>query len=60
MTMNITLLLVVFLSAVSIGTPPFSVIQLLWMNIIMDTLAAIALCTEPFVPAPDDDKEKNA
>lgn len=50
-TMNISLLTIVFLSAISIGQPPFGVIQLLWMNLIMDVLAAIAICTEPFVEA---------
>lgn len=50
-TMNISLLIVVFLAAVVMGKPPFSVIQLLWMNLIMDTLAAIAICTEPFQEA---------
>jgi len=53
--MNISLLTVVFLAAVSIGSPPFSVIQLLWMNLVMDVLAATALCTEPFVHKEDDD-----
>ena len=27
--------------------PPFTVLQLLWINVIMDTFAAIALCSEP-------------
>ena len=30
------------------GQSPFAVVQLLWMNLVMDILAAIALCTEPF------------
>jgi len=29
------------------GEPPFTVLQFLWINIIMDTFAAIALCSEP-------------
>lgn len=29
------------------GHPPFSIIQLLWINMIMDTLAAIGLASEP-------------
>lgn len=53
LTMNISLLVVVFLSAVSIGEPPFKVIQLLWMNLVMDVLAACAICTEPFVHKDD-------
>jgi magnesium-transporting ATPase (P-type) len=31
----------------TLGESPFNVIQLLWINMIMDTLAAIALATEP-------------
>lgn len=30
-----------------IGESPFSAVQLLWINLIMDTFAAIALSTEP-------------
>jgi len=30
---------------------PFTVLQLLWINVIMDTLASIALCSEPPRPA---------
>lgn len=54
LTMNISLLTVVFLAAVSVGQPPFSVIQLLWMNLVMDVLAASAICTEPFVHTEDE------
>lgn len=54
--MNISLLTVVFIAACSIGPPPFTVIQLLWMNLVMDILAAAAICTEPFVGR-DEDKE---
>ena len=49
LTMNISLLTVIFISACSIGKPPFKVIQLLWMNLVMDIFAACAICTEPFV-----------
>ncbi len=28
------------------GVPPLNVLQLLWVNMIMDTLAALALATE--------------
>jgi len=27
---------------------PLNVVQMLWVNLIMDVLAAIALCTEPY------------
>jgi len=39
------------------GTPPFSVIQLLWMNLVMDVLAAISICTEPFDSNPKREAE---
>lgn len=48
LTINITLCFVVFLSGLTLGHSPFNVIQLLWINLIMDTLATIAICTEPF------------
>lgn len=35
-----------FISAFSKGTPAFSVVQLLWINMIMDILAALALAAE--------------
>jgi len=47
--MNISLLTVVFIAACSLGRPPFSVMQLLWMNLVMDVFAASAICTEPFI-----------
>lgn len=53
--MNISLLTIVFIAACSVGKPPFSVFQLLWMNLVMDVFAACAICTEPFVH--DDKKE---
>ena len=34
------------------GVPPLNVLQLLWVNMIMDTLAALALATEEPVGAP--------
>lgn len=34
------------------GTIPFNVIQLLWINLVMDILGAIALGTEPVSDAP--------
>lgn len=44
---NIVCVIIVFLGGATLGTAPFSVIQLLWINLIMDTLAAISLATEP-------------
>jgi Ca2+-transporting ATPase len=42
---------IVFLGGATLGNPTFSVIQLLWINMIMDTLAAISLATEPPHPS---------
>lgn len=39
-------LFIVILGSATLGRPPFSVIQLLWINLVMDVLAAIALATE--------------
>jgi magnesium-transporting ATPase (P-type) len=44
---NIACCTIVLLGGASLGESPFNVIQLLWINMIMDTLAAIALATEP-------------
>mmetsp|Transcript_7833 Transcript_7833/g.7308 ORF Transcript_7833/g.7308 Transcript_7833/m.7308 type:complete len:524 (-) Transcript_7833:50-1621(-) len=46
LTIAITSLTVVLIAGVTLGYSPFSVIQLLWMNMVMDTLAAISLATE--------------
>jgi len=48
MTMNIAVITLVCISVMVIGLPPFNVIHLLWMNLVMDVLAAISICTEPF------------
>jgi Ca2+-transporting ATPase len=47
MTVNIVCMILIFLGGTTIGVSPFSVIQLLWINMIMDTLAALSLATEP-------------
>jgi len=46
MTINVTCLAFVILAGATLGKSPFTVIQLLWINLIMDVLAAIALATE--------------
>ncbi len=51
LTVNVGCLGTIFVSAAIYGESPFSIIQLLWINMIMDTLAALALATEP--PAKD-------
>ena len=46
LTVNISCLFIVIVGGSSLGNSPFSVIQLLWINLVMDVLAAIALGTE--------------
>jgi len=55
-TFNITTVLIVFMGGIFRGATLFSVIQLLWINMIMDTLAAISLAAES--PAPEAIEEK--
>jgi Ca2+-transporting ATPase len=47
LTINASALVIAFLSILCGFHPPFTILQLLWINVIMDTLAAIALCSEP-------------
>jgi Ca2+-transporting ATPase len=48
LTINVSALAIAFLGTLMTGTqPPFTVLQMLWINVIMDTFAAIALCSEP-------------
>ncbi|XP_073119556.1 calcium-transporting ATPase 12, plasma membrane-type-like [Henckelia pumila] len=46
LTVNIAALAINFVSAVSAGEVPLTAVQLLWLNLIMDTLGALALATE--------------
>ena len=48
LTINVSALAIAMLCPLLFGfEPPFTVLQLLWINVIMDTFAAIALCSEP-------------
>ena len=47
MTVNISCCVLVAFTALMYGRSVFSVIHLLWINMIMDTFAALALATEP-------------
>ncbi|MQL91210.1 hypothetical protein Taro_023821, partial [Colocasia esculenta] len=47
LTVNIVALIVNFVSACITGNAPLTAVQLLWVNMIMDTLGALALATEP-------------
>lgn len=47
LTINVSALTIAFLGPFVGVKPPFTVLQLLWINVIMDTFASIALCSEP-------------
>lgn len=47
LTINVSALVIAFLGPFLGVRPPFTVLQLLWINVIMDTFASIALCSEP-------------
>lgn len=47
MTINIVICIITVIGGCTIGQIPLNVIQLLWTNLIMDVLGAIALGTEP-------------
>lgn len=46
LTVNVAALTINFVAAVSSGDVPLTAVQLLWVNLIMDTLGALALATE--------------
>lgn len=47
LTVNVVALMLNFVSACVSGSAPLTAVQLLWVNMIMDTLGALALATEP-------------
>merc|ERR1719460_2930761 len=47
LTVNVTAIGVAFIGAVALGNTPLKAVQLLWVNMIMDSLASLALATEP-------------
>ena len=51
LTVNMVAVTLTLVSALSIGDSPLRALQLLWVNLIMDTLASLALATES--PAAD-------
>lgn len=51
LTVNVVALVINFVAAVSSGAVPLTAVQLLWVNLIMDTMGALALATE----SPTDD-----
>jgi Ca2+ transporting ATPase len=50
-TVNISALLTVAIGSIKLMESPLSAVQLLWINLIMDTFAAFALSTEPPLPS---------
>ncbi|KAK9067595.1 hypothetical protein SSX86_011706 [Deinandra increscens subsp. villosa] len=46
LTVNVAALVINFVAAVTSGDVPLTAVQLLWVNLIMDTLGALALATE--------------
>jgi calcium-translocating P-type ATPase len=47
LAVNVVALFIVFLGSVVMNDPPFTSVQMLWVNLIMDTCGALALATEP-------------
>lgn len=47
LTVNVVALTLTFLSALTGKEPPLNAVMMLWVNLIMDTLGALALGTEP-------------
>jgi P-type Ca2+ transporter type 2C len=47
LTINVSALAIAFLGPFFGVKPPFTILQLLWINVIMDTFASIALCSKP-------------
>lgn len=47
LTVNFSCLMTVMIGGFILSESPFDAVQLLWVNLIMDTFAAIALATEP-------------
>ena len=56
LTVNVVALLVSFFSACLTGSAPLTAVQLLWVNMIIEILGALALATEP----PNDDLMKRS
>ncbi|XP_050372071.1 putative calcium-transporting ATPase 13, plasma membrane-type [Argentina anserina] len=46
LTVNVAALVINFVAAASAGEVPLTAVQLLWVNLIMDTLGALALATD--------------
>ncbi|KAK7582784.1 hypothetical protein V9T40_014229 [Parthenolecanium corni] len=51
LTVNVVAVIVAFIGACAVRDSPLKAVQMLWVNLIMDTLASLALATE--LPTPD-------
>jgi len=51
LSVNVVAMFIVFFGSVILKSSPLNAVQMLWVNLIMDTLGALALATEP----PSDD-----
>lgn len=47
LTVNVVAMFIVFFGSVILNSSPLTAVQMLWVNLIMDTFAALALATEP-------------
>jgi Ca2+ transporting ATPase len=47
LTVNVVAMFIVFFGSVVLKDSPLTAVQMLWVNLIMDTFAALALATEP-------------
>ena len=47
LTVNVVAVIVAFVGACVVAESPLRAVQMLWVNLIMDTLASLALATEP-------------
>ncbi len=47
LTVNVVAICMAFMGAAILKKSPLTPVQMLWVNLIMDTLAALALATEP-------------
>merc|ERR1719326_2204312 len=51
LTVNVSAVSIALIGACTVRRSPLSVVQMLWVNLIMDSLGALALASEP--PTPD-------
>ena len=51
LTVNVVAVVVAFIGSCAIQDSPLKAVQMLWVNLIMDTLASLALATE--LPTPE-------